>query len=207
MSRYPVSRVKDEWMMMPSDDARLVGALRRRDAAAFDEVYETYRPRLFAFLLRLSRSRIVAEDLLDETWLRLVANVGSLRPDTRLGAWLFTVARNLFWSHRRSCLIEEALEPELLRLWPEPEAWPSPFDLASLGELERRAERALATLPPRHREALLLVVHEDLTPAQAAAICSITPEAMRQRLARARAALADALGVHRADTPKRRYGT
>jgi RNA polymerase sigma-70 factor (ECF subfamily) len=80
---------------MEADDAALVAGIRSGDTAAFDRAYELYRPRLFAFLLRLSRRRAIAEDLLDETWLRLVAHAGSLRPDTRLAAWLFTVARNL----------------------------------------------------------------------------------------------------------------
>jgi DNA-directed RNA polymerase specialized sigma24 family protein len=88
--------------MEPEDETALVAGLRCGDAAAFDRVYDLYRPRLFAFLLRLSRRRTVAEDLLDETWFRLVAHARSLRPDTRLAAWLFTVARNLYWTHRRS---------------------------------------------------------------------------------------------------------
>lgn len=193
---------------MWEDDADLVAGLRRGDAAAFDEIYDAYRPRLFAFLLRLSRDRVVAEDLLDETWLRLVANVRTLRPDTRLGAWLFTVARNLFWSHHRSRMLAAALEPEVLRLWPEPEGWPSPFDLAASSELERRVEQALAGLPPQQREVLLLLAQQELTPAEAAAVCGITPEALRQRLSRARAALARALGLQRTTSAsRRRYGT
>jgi RNA polymerase sigma-70 factor (ECF subfamily) len=194
---------------MASDrEAALVDGLRRRLPEAFDEVYEFYRPRLFAFLLRLSRSRTVAEDLLDETWLRLVAHAPDLRPDTRLAAWLFTVARNLYWTERRSWLRAEALEPALPGLWPAAESWPSPFELASLGELERRVERALATLSPTYREVLLLVTHQGLTPSEAAAACNVTPEALRQRLARARAALGDALGLPRSTAvTARRYGT
>ena len=188
--------------MESEDEAALVAGLRCGDAAAFDRVYELYRPRLFAFLLRLSRRRTVAEDLLDETWLRLVGHAASLRPDTRLAAWLFTVARNLYWTHRRSSLLEEAVTAELLTLWP------SPFDLASTGELGRRVEKALATLPPQHREVLLLVGYEGLTPTEAAAVCRVTPEALRQRLARARAALADALDLPSAHLAlKRSYGT
>ena len=53
--------------MDPDDERPLVAGLRAGDAAAFDEVYDAYRPRVFAFLLRMSRSRTVAEDLLDET--------------------------------------------------------------------------------------------------------------------------------------------
>ena len=163
------------------------------DTGAFDEVYDAYRPRVFAFLLRMTRNRALAEDLLDETWLRLVRHATRLLPDTRLGPWLFTVARNLYWSHRRDALLEESFVPELLTLWPSPAPWPSPFDLAAAGELERRVERALSTLSPQYREVVLLVGHEGLTPTDAAVVCGISPEALRQRLSRARAALAEKL--------------
>jgi RNA polymerase sigma-70 factor (ECF subfamily) len=179
--------------MAPEDERALVARLRAGETRAFDEVYDEYRPRLFAFLLRMTRSRTLAEDLLDEAWLRLVRHAATLLPDTRLGAWLFTVARNLYWSHRRDLLVEESFVPELLTLWPSPAPWPSPFDLAVAGELERRVERALLTLSPQHREIVLLVGLEGFSSTDAAAVCGISPEAVRQRLLRARAALAEKL--------------
>lgn len=60
--------------------------LRQGDPDAFDEVYAAFNTRLFTFLVRLSRRRDVAEDLLEETWLRLVRHARRLRADTRLGA-------------------------------------------------------------------------------------------------------------------------
>jgi RNA polymerase sigma-70 factor (ECF subfamily) len=188
LSRPTGSRVMT---LMDRDDERsLVARLRAGDTDAFDSVYDAYRPRVFAFLLRMSRSRTIAEDLLDEAWLRLVRHAPTLQPDTRLGPWLFTVARNLYWSYRRDSLVEETSAHELLALWPSPTPWPSPFDLAAAGELERRVESALLTLPPQYREVLLLIAQEGLTPTDAAAVCGITPEALRQRLLRARATLA-----------------
>ena len=179
--------------MAPDDERVLVARLRAGDTGAFDEVYDAYRPRVFAFLLRMTRSRTLAEDLLDETWLRLVRHAPRLLPDTRMGPWLFTVARNLYWTYRRDSLVEETSVPELLTLWPSPSAWPSPFNLAAAGELERRVERALSTLSPQYREVLLLVGHEGLSPRDAAVVCGISAEALRQRLSRARAALAQKL--------------
>ena len=171
----------------------LVSRLRAGDAEAFDVVYDQFNARLFNFLARLSRQRDVAEDLLEETWLRLVAQARRLRPDTRLAPWLFTVARNLYWNYRRGALVEESSVPGLLGLWPSATPWPSPFDMAAAGELQRRLERALAMLSPQYREVLLLVGHEGLTPTDASAVCGITPEALRQRLSRARTALAEQL--------------
>src|SRR4029077_19285149 len=102
--------------MAPEDEGVLVARLRAGDTAAFDEVYDAYRPRVFGFMLRMSRNRTLAEDLLDETWLRLVSHAPRLVPDTRIGPWLFTVARNLYWTARRDSLVEETSAPELLTL-------------------------------------------------------------------------------------------
>ena len=81
VSRAGCSRVMTQ---MDRDDERvLVARLSAGDTDAFDELYAAYRPKVFAFLLRMSRSRAVAEDLLDETWLRLVKHARDLRPDLR----------------------------------------------------------------------------------------------------------------------------
>jgi RNA polymerase sigma-70 factor (ECF subfamily) len=171
----------------------LVSRLRRRDAAAFDEVHDAFNRRLFNFLARLSGSREVAEDLLEETWLRLVAKAPRLQPDTRLAPWLFTVARNLHVSYRRSRAIEDSHAAGLIGLWPAGQPVPSPFESTAASEIERRLDLALQALPVSCREALLLVAIEGQTTSEAAAICGISPEAMRQRVSRARALLAKKL--------------
>jgi RNA polymerase sigma-70 factor (ECF subfamily) len=171
----------------------LVARLRDGDAAAFDEVYDAFRPRIFSFLCRLARRRDVAEDLLEEVWLRLVARAHDLRPDTSLAAWLFTVARNLYWSYCRARHVEEEHEADLIGLWPSSSWRPSPFEEAAGSELDARVERALATLRAPYREVLLLVAIHGLTPGEAAKACGIAPEALRTRLVRARAMLAEAL--------------
>lgn len=171
----------------------LVERLRLGDADAFDLVYAAFNPRLFTFLVRLSRRRDVAEDLLEETWLRLVKHATKLRADTRLGPWLFTVARHLYVSFNRSRMLEDSAAESLLGLWPFVAARTSPFEAAAASELQRRIERALAMLPSAAREVLLLVAVAGLDHSDAADVCGITPEALRQRLHRAREALSKAL--------------
>jgi RNA polymerase sigma factor (sigma-70 family) len=171
----------------------LVERLRHGDADAFDAVYAAFNTCLFTFLVRLSRSRDVAEDLLEETWLRLVRHARRLRADTRLGPWLFTVARNLHISYMRSRMLEDSAAASLIGLWPFSVARASPFEAAAAGELERRVERALAAMPAASREVLLLVGVAGLDHSDAADICGITPEALRQRLHRARETLSKAL--------------
>jgi RNA polymerase sigma-70 factor (ECF subfamily) len=168
----------------------LVGRLRAGDPTAFDAVHEAFNGRLYNFLARLSNRRDVAEDLLEETWLRLVGHARRLRPDTRLAPWLFTVARNLHASYCRSRLLEDSHAAGLIGLWPHGRPEPSPFEAMESREVERRLAAALASLPLEYREALLLVTIEGLPHAEAAGICGVSVAAMRQRLSRARALLA-----------------
>jgi RNA polymerase sigma-70 factor (ECF subfamily) len=171
----------------------LLQRLRNGDEAAFDAVYDAFNVRLFTFLLRLSRRREVAEDLLEETWLRLVKHAHRLHDTTRLGPWLFTVARNLHVSFVRSRVLEDSTTAGLTVLWPSVADRPSPFEATAASELERRIERALATLPAASREVLLLVGVAGFDHSDAADVCGITPEALRQRLHRARVLLTRAL--------------
>jgi RNA polymerase sigma-70 factor (ECF subfamily) len=174
----------------------LVRRVRDGDRAAFDEVYALFNGRLFGFLARLARSRDVAEDLLEETWLRFVSHAARLDADTRLGPWLFTVARNLHVSYCRSRAIEESGWGDGIGLWPACTR-ESPFEQTAGSELEKRLEVALASLPVACREVLLLVGVEGLRPSEAAVVCGVTSDTLRQRLKRARDLLAQRLD----DTP------
>jgi RNA polymerase sigma-70 factor (ECF subfamily) len=174
---------------MDQTDVSLISRLQAGDTAAFDEVHGALNARLFSFLLRLTRRPDVAEDLLEETWLRLVRHAKRLRPDTRLAPWLFTVARNLYVSYKRSRVLEETHAASLIGLWPCGSSQPSPFEETATNETERRIEAALAALPAAYREVLLLVGVEGFRPVDAAEVCGISPEALRQRLSRARALL------------------
>jgi RNA polymerase sigma-70 factor (ECF subfamily) len=165
----------------------LVQALREGDRSAFDVVYDLHRPRIHGWLLRMTRDPAIAEELLQETFLRLARHANRLRPDTNLRAWLFTVARNLERSRRRWAWLDSS---RLLAFMDQPRASaPTPEDLAGASEAQRRLDAALAALSPTSREVLLLVVYEGLEPAEAAGVLAIRVDALRQRLARARAEL------------------
>ena len=171
----------------------LVARLRAGDASAFETVHREFHGRLFSFLARLAKSRDVAEDLLEETWLRLVMKGRDLRPDTALAPWLYTVARNLYYSYCRSRSLEADRTEGGMGFWPNAARHASPFEEAAANETGRRIEAALASLPAMHREALLLVGAEGLLPADASAVCGTTAVAFRQRLHRARTMLMERL--------------
>jgi RNA polymerase sigma-70 factor (ECF subfamily) len=169
----------------------LVERLRQGDVAAFDVAYDRYRPRIFAFLSRLAGRRDIAEDLLQETFLRLAKHARSLAPETNLSAWLFTVARNLHVSHRRALFVDV---DRLLRFGLAPrDAPPTPFERAAGAEAAARIEAAIDRLPAKYREVILLSCVDGLTPAEVAAILGLSPEAARQRLSRARGMIREEL--------------
>ena len=171
-------------------DLDLIARLRRGDLAAFDHAYATHQPRLYAFVLRLLQRRDLADDVTQETWIRLATHAPRLRPDTQLGAWLFTVARNLTLSFRRWSRLDVA---SLLQLRRPANLVPSPLELASASQTQRRLEAALAALPDKYREVLLLIAVDGMAHEAAAAVVGLRGDAFRQRLSRARAMMEERL--------------
>jgi RNA polymerase sigma-70 factor (ECF subfamily) len=136
--------------------------------------------------LRLARRRDVAEDLFQETWLKVARNAPRLRDDTRLAPWLFTIARNAWVSHQRWALLDVS---RLVTLGDEPTSaayGEGPDEQAAAAQMAARLERAIGALPGALREALLLVCVEGFDQKEAAEILGIRHDLLRQRLTRAR---------------------
>lgn len=178
---------------MPGESEHaLIERLRQGDRAAFDALYDLHRARIFSFLARMTGRRALAEDLVQETFLRLVRFAPRLAPDTRLDVWLLSVARNLCRSHYRWSALDRGSLIALKRR--EDDDPPiSPFDMTSARELERRVEQALGQLSFDMREVVILTAIERLPNDEIARMLQLSPEAVRQRLSRARKLLAKAL--------------
>jgi RNA polymerase sigma-70 factor (ECF subfamily) len=168
--------------MAPESDDELVERLRQRDASAFDVAYERYAPRLYRFLLRLCRSRAAAEDVLQETWLKLSSRASTLASDTDLSAWLFTVARNAWVSRAR---VEQRVV-EFASSHDRADGDANPEVRAVLVSSVAAVERALLSLAEPDREILLLVGVEEMSPKAAASVLGVSDVVFRQRLHRAR---------------------
>jgi RNA polymerase sigma factor (sigma-70 family) len=166
--------------MPQSPDHETVALLRRRDPRGFDRAYASYGARLYSFLKRLlaSDERHLADDLLQQTFLRLAEHGPELRADSELRAWLFTVARHAFLGHIRGR---------------RPRADPPALELVADYSAEAEArlllgdvEQALLRLKLEDRELLLLVGVEGLEPLAVARMLELEPATLRKRLARAR---------------------
>ena len=144
----------------------------RGDAAAYRELVERVEKPLINFILRFVGERHVAEDLFQETFVRVVKTLGSFRPEASLSTWIFTIARNLSldWlkakrRHRETALDAASSEDrgrviyfkDVLR-----SGAATPEDRAESTEDERRVAAALAGLSPVKREALVLRMYAGL---------------------------------------------
>lgn len=180
-------------MALPADK-ELVDGLRRGDLAAFDRVYSTYHARIYAFLLRLSGRRDTAEDLAQETWLKLAKAAPGLREDTTLAPFLFTIARNSFMSHRRWAMLDlSRLVTFGFEVVTSVAAVPTPETNHERARAIALLEAALQELPLASREVLLLVGVEGLEQEEVARVLGLTYDALRQRLSRARTQLAETM--------------
>ena len=177
------------------------------DAALKDAMLAAV-PSLRAFAISLSGNVDRADDLVQETLMRAIANIESFQPGTNMSAWLFTILRNLFRSEyrKRRREVEDADGSYADTLKSQPEQG------SRLEFNEFRA--ALDKLPPDQREALILVGASGFSYEEAAAICECAVGTIKSRVNRARTRLADLLSIegaedsartHHAGNPRRRW--
>ncbi|HEY2037214.1 MAG TPA: sigma-70 family RNA polymerase sigma factor [Steroidobacteraceae bacterium] len=144
-------------------------------------------PQLHTFARSLCRDGVRADDLVQEALMRAINNIQRFKPGTNLKAWLFTIVRNEHYSQlRRSKFEAQGMDIELL---PEPSV-PPDHD----GKLELRdLNRALASLSPGQRTALILVSVSGFSYEEAAEICGCAVGTIKSRVARARETLLELL--------------
>ncbi len=150
-------------------------------------------PSLRAFAVSLTGSFDRADDLVQETLMRAIANIQRFQPGTNMQAWLFTILRNLFHSEyrKRRREVEDVDGSYALSLRTQPEQT-AHVDFKDF-------QHALSKLPVDQREALILVGAEGLSYEQAAEICGVAVGTIKSRVNRARARLAQLLAVEDAE--------
>src|SRR5258707_5562164 len=150
-------------------------------------------PSLRAFAISLSGNADRAEDLVQETLLRALANIDSFQPGSNMPAWLFTILRNLFRSEyrKRRREVEDADGSYAQSLKSQPE---------QMSRVEFEEFRsALAKLPHDQREALILVGASGFSYEEAADICGCAVGTIKSRVNRARSRLSETLAIEGAE--------
>ena len=163
-------------------DAALLARVARADPAAVRALVARKLPRLLALAVRLLGDRMEAEDVAQEAFLRIWQHAPRWREgEARFDTWLHRVALNLCYDRLRKQRDEPADQlPEAADPGPLPDAR---LDARSR---DQRVQAALAGLPARQREALVLNYYQELSNVEAASLMGITVEALESLLARAR---------------------
>ncbi len=172
-------------------DEQLLLAIAGGDRSAFESLVRLHLDTIHAYLFRLAGSRADAEDLAQETFLRVWQKAGNYQPGrVRVTTWLHTIAHRLAidsFRKKRELPAAEGLEMH------DPQADPATRQAAA--EQQRLLDVALRGLPERQRAAVLLCQVQGFSNAQAAEILGVNVRALESLLARGRRALRETLSA------------
>jgi len=176
-----------------SESAEIARGLKRQDQELLDRLIELYQHRLLRYLLFLTGKREVAEDLFQETWMRVLLRGAQFNGKSRFDTWLFTIARNLVidLSRKRtmSSLDEMSEGREDDRPFEIAMTGPSPFDQFQSREDSAEVSEVLLKLEPNYREVLVLRFYEELSLEEIAGLTRAPLSTVKSRLYRGLAAL------------------
>jgi len=174
---------------MGADTKTIAAALRRRDAQFLGQLVEEHQHRLLRYLLSLTREVPLAEDVFQETWLRVLERGRQYDGRHAFSTWLFAIARHLLVDRlrRRSPLLFADLQPAESASSgfdvPDPDPR-SPFDEALRQEQQQALGSALDRLPGHYREVLLLRFREELSLDEIATVTASPLSTVKARLYR-----------------------
>jgi RNA polymerase sigma-70 factor, ECF subfamily len=173
-----------------SDDQELVRQLARGDQAAFHLCYERYQGPIFRFAWHMSGNRTTAEEVTQETFLRLIDKPKKFdSAKGTLAGYLFGIARNVMRREMAASFLDVPLEDEGLGDDP---AFSTETDMLSELDRQERLEllhKSVLRLPAAYREALILCDLEEMSYPEAAAVLDCLEGTVASRLHRARAKL------------------
>jgi RNA polymerase sigma-70 factor (ECF subfamily) len=165
---------------------------------AFDELYRLAAPRVRGFLVRLSGDVALADDLTQETFLRVHRARGAFAAGAAAVPWILAIARNALRDNARRAQARPSLRSStpMEDEGPVNEAAPDERgdEVLVAREMLQIVQRTLGDMPTLHREAFVLIRFEGLSVSEAAAILGATEGAVKVRAFRAYEALRGALG-------------
>jgi RNA polymerase sigma-70 factor (ECF subfamily) len=178
-----------------TETARIARGLRERDRELLADLVGRYQHRLVRYLLYLTGRRDYAEDLAQETWIRVLQRGSQYNGRQRFEPWLFAIARNLaidYLRKKRKAVATASSPKDRDAVLLVPSSDPSPFEAAARSEDAMRMAGRLQNLPPLYREALLLRFQEDLSLAEMAQVLGAPITTVTSRIYRGLAALRSA---------------
>jgi RNA polymerase sigma-70 factor, ECF subfamily len=182
---------------MPDDAKSIAHGLTRRDPDLLDHLIELYQQRLYRYLLFLTGNPALAEDLFQETWIRVLERGHQYNAKSRFESWLFAIARNLVIDvsrRKKMPSLEDLGDPESNQPYDPPDDQSvSALQMLVTRENEQAVQLSLLKIAPYYREVLVLRFHEDLNLDEIAQILATPVSTVKSRLYRGLTALKSAL--------------
>ena len=182
---------------MTDDTQSLADGLRRRDPDLLDRLIERYQQRLYRYLLFLTGNTALAEDLFQETWIRVLERGQQYNAKSRFESWLFAIARNLVIDvsrRKKIASLEQLGDSESGQPFdPADEQSVSPLQLLVSRENQQTVQFSLLKIPAYYREVLLLRFHEELSLEEISGVLARPISTVKSRLYRGLTALKSAL--------------
>ncbi len=170
---------------MDPDDRALIEAFQAGDEFAFVALYNRYKSPVFAFCAKMLLDRAAAEDVLQETFVRVYENRERLTRPGSFKAWLFTIARNQCLNHLRRAGRQVPLGDALGGAEPVASGG-TPFSHLLKSEQVALVNDSLGRLSPEYREVLVLREYQNLSYDEIAAVTRNTVSSVKSRLFKAR---------------------
>jgi RNA polymerase sigma-70 factor, ECF subfamily len=183
-------------MTMETEEAQIATGLRRRDPDVLDALIEQYQHRLLRYLAHMTGNVATAEDLFQETWIRVLEKGHQYDGRSKFATWLMTIAHNVAIDHLRKrtpASLDEMRDPDDGAPFEPPAQGPSPFEQAAATEDKARIQAALDQLQPIFREVLVLRFQEQMKLEEIAKLVGIPLATVKTRLYRGVQALRPAL--------------
>ncbi len=164
-------------------DTLVVVRCQLGESAAFNDLITRWTPSLHRYALKLAQDRDLADDLVQDVWLKVLRCLGRLREPERFRPWLFGIAHRTFVDRLRIRYALPADSQVDLNTLPDPSASDDPF------ALQHAVQQGLDALPLIEREILTLFYLEDMPHADIATALAIPVGTVKSRLHRARTLL------------------
>ena len=172
---------------MESETSAIARGLRRRDPDLLDRLIEQYQHRLLRYLIYLSGNRELAEDLFQETWIRVLERGHQYDGKHEFSTWLYAVARNLTLDYLRKKspvsldgLMEDEDHAPFEPADPRPAAW----EIVHRHEQAERINSVLVGIPAEYREAVVLRFQEGMALEEIATVTRAPVGTVKSRLYR-----------------------
>jgi RNA polymerase sigma-70 factor, ECF subfamily len=180
---------------MAQESTEIAHGLRRRDPDLLDRLIEQYQHRLLRYLVHLTGRRELAEDLFQETWIRVLERGHQFNGKYAFSTWLFTIARNLTIDHMRRRQ-PASLDGLLKGIDSNDDAFDVPaagqasaFDTTLQREQSEHIAAGMQHLPAEYREALVLRFQEGMSLEEIASVACVPLGTVKSRIYRGLSAL------------------